>query len=310
MNINCKLNLLISLVVTLTVWVSGIDVRAVENKITLAAQNNAWISKEAYELASDLDIAQNIENIHEHQLKVFKLPGQSLDLKTLTLRENILETLFIASLEINNVIAKIDEEITLDHELVQYINSKRGKSAELANITNLVSTGALAIIGSAIQIGTARPTINAGSEIKVVAGGVASTLSAYALLQQKSGKAKQSCKPNMLTQIFYGKCNNENVTYPRFVWRYLNGGVKLLECHQKSRREVLIQRWVNYNKILPLTSSQSKQQIAMLTGTQLGYYSMSINDLEKRANMLADLRAQIALMNHNLLELMQDIKAR
>ncbi len=280
------------------------------SKITLKAQNHTWLSSRAKELAMDLEIYQKVEDLHKHQMDVFRLPGQSLDIKTLTLRENILETLFIASLEINNVMAKIDEEITLDHELVQYINNKRGKSAQVANITNLVSSGAMAIVSSAIQLNSSPVLRNAGDTINVVAGGVASSLSAYALLQQKSGKAKLESRPNMLSQIFYGQSDIDEVAYPSFVWHYLNGGINLLDVKQYSRREKLIQRWVNYGKILPLTNPKSKVQIAMFTGMQKGSYSMNINDLEIRADMLSDLRAQIALMNNTLLELMLDIKAR
>ena len=61
---------------------------------------------------------------------------------------------------------------------------------------------------------------DAGNEIKIIAGGLASALSAYALAQQKFGSVKQTCSQNMLAQIFYSKTQCEDVEFPSFVWNY------------------------------------------------------------------------------------------
>ncbi len=268
-----------------------------------AQEDQSWLSSQAAELATVLGIVPALENLKTYSLESKFLPVKSFPTQVLSLRLEILESLLLSSFEIHQVIGEIDDEIAHYQEILEALEIKRDRAIRVSNITNLVSSGALSVLGSSIQIGTPLGLQNAGNEIEVVAGGLASGLSSYALKEQQGGHRSMGVHPNMLAQLLGCPTNNRTI-YPPNIWLFLSGSLRK-EPGEISYKEDLILRWTRAHRIPPTDSRGAMHRFSLIAGTIPQNHEITIDLLTAQIAMLSDVRAAISLMHDDLYEIIK-----
>jgi hypothetical protein len=267
-----------------------------------AADLLSTLSPAAREVAKDIGITPYILQLQELRDKSPSDEAKKRDPHFLYVKQEMTEILLTTFLETRDVISDVDDEMTISGELKNVLESHRDKAIRLNNITNFVSGGAFAMIGSGVQVGTTTPYQNAGNILEVAAGAISTGISTYALKQSSGEKRSSSIDPNMLAR-FFCLSTTKDKDIPAPVWNFLNepipGGTGL------SRRDILIQRWVQIKRIPPPKSKEGQRRIALLSGTVAQTHQVSIDMLDNRVAMLNDLRAAIGLMSRELLEIMR-----
>lgn len=268
----------------------------------LAADLFDTLSPMAKEVAKDIGLTQHIVNIQDLRAKAANPDVIKLDVQFLFLKQEMTEILLTTFLETREVVAVVDDEMSRASELKDLLESRRDRAIRLNNITNFTSGGALAMIGSGIQIGGGNAINNAGNLMEVAAGGLATGISTYALKQSSGEKRSAGVNPNMLAKLF-DLPTSIDTEIPTPIWNYLKEPIP--GGKGESRRDLLIDRWVKLGRIPPPTSKAGQRRVALLAGAVAQTHEVTIDLLDDRVAMLNDMRAVVGSMTRELLEIMR-----
>jgi len=191
-----------------------------------------------------------------------RLPrGGGVSLEELTLRQEITEAVLSTSLEVDGVIAEIESEIAQISEIRAFLEARRDRAIGINALSNIVTGGALGIVGSALQFKESTNTI--GNAVGVAAGSVTTVLSALGLRQQHGGRHALGIAPNMLAKVFDRPAEFHS-DYPREVWTYLNS-VAPSERGTVTRRAQLIKEWTELGRIDRPDTEKGRSKVELLT---------------------------------------------
>ena len=208
-----------------------------------------------------------------------------------------------STLAIDFALAEINAEENIYNELLATYNSDRDKRVLKTNAMSFIANGALWSVAEGFDIPTNRyPNLSIVSGATgVVAGIVPSVASMYALWQLRGKRRTSENQPNMLAKIF-DYPTNPDIEYPRLVWAYLNA-VPPDEKGGRTRRDMLIERWVDDQNIPDFTDRKSQKQLDVITASKSRRKGLSISTLTIRLVMLQQLGAEILKMKRMLLEI-------
>ncbi len=256
----------------------------------------------AQEVARDLDIVDFLGEYEHFQALAISEPSILRKPDCIALKQQLLESLLRAIVEIQVVEGDLDEDITRFNELRSFLEDRRERAVRRNNITNFLTNGATQIISSAFQISPNLYPNVAGNTVGVVGGGAITGLSAYAVKQAQGERRSLSPHPNMLAVVFELP-GQEKVSCPLFVADFLNDSPPG-SFSKDSRRQILIKRWVQVRRIEDPSTEDAKRRIKLLAGTIPQLNNVNIDLLDDRTAMLADVRATIVQASKYLLEIM------
>jgi hypothetical protein len=250
--------------------------------------------------------------------------------KALLLRQEIVETVETASLQVEGFLAEIDDETSKIHAVYDRLADTRDNAVGRSTFWTAIGTAGGAV-GSALALG-AETAVTVGNWLVASSGGVGSYFSFASLSQAKGPKGcfpdlhpnpKNSqnrekgndcpnriseendranrcglsgCSPRMLYQVFNpGQPVGFHSEYDATVSNYLAGPSPA--DPQKSRKDELIERWGAVADTSFLISGNPTPQ------------KISIEKLAERVNKLADLRVVVARVNRDLGRFMEDVTA-
>jgi hypothetical protein len=274
----------------------------------IAASLFDTLSPAAKEVSKDIGVSSYIAEILDMREKFATPSAKRHDPQFLYVKQEMTEILLTTFLETRDLVADIDDEMSRSEELRNLLASRRDKAIRLNNITNFVSGGALAMVASGIQVGGGNAISNAGNVMEVGAGALATGISSYALKQSSGEKRSSGASPNLLAKLFDLPVTKDkdipDKEIPSSIWKYLNdpvpGGKDGL-----TRRDFLIQRWVQLGRIPPPKSKAGQRRVALIAGAVPQVHQVTIELLEDRAAMLNDMRAAVGEMSRELLEIMK-----
>jgi len=268
----------------------------------LAEDLFSTLSPTAKEVSKDIGVSQYILDLQALRAKSLNPDAVKRDVQFLFLKQEMTEILLTTFLETRDVVSDVDDEMARSTELEELLQSRRDRAIRLNNITNFTSGGALAMIGSGIQIGGGLGISNAGNVMEVTAGALATGISTYALKQSSGEKRSAGADPNMLARLFnLPTTKDKDISTP--IWNFLNEPIP--GGNGKSRRDLLIERWVQLGRIPPPSSKAGQRRIALLAGAVAQNHEVTIDLLDDRVAMLNDMRAAIGSMSRELLEIMK-----
>lgn len=276
---------------------------SVRERNTLPEQDPP-LSKAASEVAQDMNIIELLRRLHHLKHSLLILPGAPSNLELLSVRMELLETIFSACLETQDVIASLDTEISKYEAIAEFLEAGRDKAIRNNNIVNFTASGALQSLGSIFQIGTGAPYQNVGNEIGTVQGGLQGLISSYALKQSQGARKSARRNPNMLAPILE-RAPVDYSKYPPGVWAYLS---RKPMGSSLSRRETLLRHWIEVRRIPPLNSPGAATQLDALAGTVELQKQVTIDLLRNRIPMLGDVRAVVSTVNQSLHEIMSYVR--
>ena len=265
---------------------------------TAPAEQVPSLSPGATEMAKQLGLISQIE-------RLYRLPesergsGAVMSIEALSLRQDITEAVIACSLEVDGIIAEIDGEVSQVTAIRDQLESRRDHALTLNTIANIVASGFGGIVGTALQFNNS--TANLGNGIGVVGAGVSTVLSMIGLRQQRGGKGSLGVAPNLLAKLFDKKPEFHS-DYPTEVWTYLNA-VPPTDQRKETRRALLIKRWTELGHIDPAATPKAQRKIELLTSSISQQNQLTIDLLNDRAAMLADVRAVVSLMKRDLSKL-------
>ncbi len=230
------------------------------------------------------------------------VPGMSFD--ELLLRQQITDAIVVASLDIDDVLNRIDNERAQVIELRDILRSNRDRAVGTTSVATLAIGTGLGVVSGVLQFSDT--TKGAGNIIGFAAGGISTLLSFHSIRQQRSGKRPAWILPDMLSP-FFGVSQEQHGGYPDAVWVYLNSAPPGA-ASPASRRDRILAEWLGADRFKALDSPEGKAKIALLTDTNAANKKLSIDLLSERSAMLADVRAEISLMKGDLHALLGAIR--
>ena len=208
-----------------------------------------------------------------------------------------------ANLSVDFVLAEIQAEQNIYNEiLTTYIND-RDKTTLRTNAISYILNGALWTVCEGLSIPTySNAKLSIPSGITGIMAGIVPSIASIYALKQLSGKKQISEKdPNMLAKIFDYPVSPE-IDYPKSVWDFLNTA-QVGEPTAKTRRALLIERWIADKNIPGFTESTGSKQLDVITASVPRKKALDIAALNTRLAMLQQLGAEILKMKRMLLEL-------
>lgn len=220
----------------------------------------------------------------------------------LWLHQRISEKVTAASLQVDATIAQIDNEIARANELRGFLSDRRDRVVSRANLWGAIIGGTVGATSSGLQLSSS--LTKPAAAVGIGAGALSSGFALYGIHAQPGKSSAFDFQSNMLAQIF-GRATLPNCQYPATIWTFLNEPA-LGSASSLTRREELLQSWVNVRRI---DSLQSREKIDHLTSQPSQQLKLSIDDLEDRAAMLQDLRARISYLKRDLAALLSSLPA-
>lgn len=261
---------------------------------------DALLSPASQQLAEQLGIVESVQAVH-----AMKLAPGSYDLTgTLLARQDLLETICAAQLEVRSGIARVDAEIALADDIRAQLEERRDRALKLTTWANLVTGTFNGIGGNSLDL--AEPTKFTADILDIAQGVVETGLAALALRQQSGEKRLSGPIGGLLARFF--ATDGKNDDFPPSVTAYLNsvppGSKKGL-----TRRAELIERWGKMGIFRRHNESKWEHQVKHITsGSEKQRKAITLAVLEDREAMLHDIQACIAGMDTCLLEIITCVR--
>ncbi len=231
--------------------------------------------------------------------------GSPASVEELAIRQDILEAVESSSLDVDSVLAELENERAHLFELRAALASRRDRSLGLLNVANIITGTGLGIATNALQFSNS--TAKIGDNIGVVSGLGSTFLSVLAIRRQHGPQQSVGRVPNMLAPLF-GRQTQLNSYYPPAVLEYLNTTPTGEGGEGGSRLEQLMTEWRQAGRIGTTGSPKTDQQIARLTSSLDSKTKLSIDDISDRIAMLADVTGRVGLMKRDVADLMRSIQ--
>jgi hypothetical protein len=253
----------------------------------------ATLTPDALQLASHMGIDDNIKRIDE-----LRHSAAANNLEMLQQKQTIMQAVMIGMLQVRAASAQINYDVFETNQVEVVLSDRRDRAIRTNSIANFVSGGISEMAGGAFQLVPNFQLDNAGNIIEMAGGAIQTGLSALALRQQQGGKRIVAPKPNMLAPIF-DQSADETSRYPRLVWQYLNSPSTNTGATQ-SRRQMLVKQWLETGRL----NTRDPVLIASITGNSARKYPVTIDILDTRMAMLADVNALVSRIDRLLLEIL------
>ena len=269
----------------------GLKKDFLDESVIANEKNVGSLSDGAMSLAKDLQILDALTELQTLRLD----PVQFDTFHALHLRQDVTERLVEAFFDVQGSIAAIDDEIDHTQRLQDEMSDQRDSAIRKNNILNFATTGTLSILSGSFQL---RPMLhfqNASDISTIVSGGVATTLSAYALKQQSGGRRSSLRDPNMLAQIL-GRAVPIELQLPDTVWTYLSNNPP---GASKSRKSLLIDKWVEGKRFAAPETKAGLKDINVLSNSTDLHKEVTIEMLGNRIIMLTELKVTLCQMSRD-----------
>jgi hypothetical protein len=201
-------------------------------------------------------------------------------------------------------VAEIDYEREQIVELRSILRARRDRAIGSTNLAVLAAGTGLGIVSGLLQF--SKTTSDAGNAVGFAAGGVSTVFSLHGFRQVHGARRPGWVLPNMLA-AFFGQPQEQESHYPDIIWAYLNS-VPSAAASQASRKEQMLTAWTAAGRIGPSDSPQWKKRIELLTSTNAADKHLSLELMNERAAMLADVGDQVSLMKHDLADLLRGLR--
>jgi len=209
-------------------------------------------------------------------------------------------------LQIDFVVAEIDEEQVILEEALRVFSEDRDNRVNRANQMAFRTNGALWAIAEGFTIPTCRVSNYAipSGIVGIIAGVVPSLFSGYATRASAGGRYERKIYPNMLTKL-YDLPTIPRVEFPDVVWQFLN----TCPCGDtRTRKEIMQHHWRNDNNLHVFQDGVNSKKVMALTGNQPYVADMTL--ISDKLLMMGQVRSVIFQMSRPLLEICMVLRGK
>ena len=262
------------------------------------------LSPEAAQVAVDIKVAPLMVRLYDERVQNGRPTAD-----TLAIRQEIMERVIAASLDIDSVNAVVDNEIEHVRAVRGRLQARRDKAQNLVNVASIFGGGVAGVVGTAMQF-TAR-TANLGNAISV-GGGAGSVVLSLIGLHEQGGTSDLGNSPRILSRFAgYQPAAAEEVSsvFPLYVWTYLNSVPTDKSAGSPTRRQLLMAKWQSEGKLDRdgLLKSELKLKAQGLLGKQPP--KLTISEMDDVQAMLLDITASVSLMKRDLSEILRSLSS-
>jgi hypothetical protein len=225
-------------------------------------------------------------------------------IEEIAMRQEITETVVVNSLEVDGVLAELNNEQARLSELSSALQARRDHGLNLLNIANLVTGTGVGIGVNALQFSSA--TANIGNGLGVGSGIGSTVLSIMGIRRQRGPLAPVGRVPNMLAPLF-NRRPELNTYYSPNVMAYLHSVPT--GRTQTSRLDQLMAEWAQVGRVEQTGSPKAEKKLAKLTSSSEDKVKVSIDEITDRSAMLADVAGSVSLMKRDLAALMMSLRS-
>ena len=258
-------------------------------------------SPEARQTAGIIGIVSTLDQFDKLRTEP---PSPDTVVQKLVLQQQMTTALLDAVLDVDAVIASIQSEETQIQHVQNRLSSQRDRVVGLATLASTIAGSGVGIIGNSLAF--SKKTAVAGNAVSVGSGVAATVLSLLAIRLARGGKESIEVSANMLARLL-GRPSEDLSLWPEDVWNFLNA-VPVQGTRTQTRLESLKDTWMMQGRISLRNSAASEAKIAFLTSSSAEPRRLSLDNLSDRSAMLADTRAQVALMKRDLAELLKYLR--
>ena len=259
------------------------------------------LSPEARQTAGIIGIVSTLDQFDKLRTEP---PSPDTVVQKLVLQQRMTTALLDAVLDVDAVIASIQSEETQIQHVQNRLSAQRDRVVGLATLGSIIAGSGVGIIGNSLAL--SKKTALAGNAVSVGSGVAATVLSLVAIRLARGGKESIEVSPNMLARLF-DQPSDDISLWPEDVWNFLNA-VPVQSTRTQTRLESLKDTWTMQGRISLRNSAASEAKIAFLTSSSAEPRRLSLDNLSDRSAMLADTRAQVALMKRDLAELLKYLR--
>lgn len=256
-------------------------------------------------LASQIGILHLVKELYEAKYEEtdFKTPLER-KIALLHIRRKISDQMRHSLLQIQDAIAAIEWDLAHTLRLYDYLSNKKSKYDQITNVITFATTGVITVMNGAFGYMSGNGGLNSVNITGIGSGLTSTLLPTLSFRRHKYANPDASTEdPNMLAQIFDRK-TDERTKYHDLIWQHLNS----TDPHSKdnsTRRQRVLKEWMRLRDVKEL----SKQDIGLVTGTAPKGEKISLSILDTRADLLTDLRAEIADYYRDLAQLQSELIA-
>ena len=263
----------------------------------------------------EVDQVRDILGLTEGVRKLRMLQSQNgcgahaATLEEVTLRQDLLESVQIASLDVDAAMAMIANERGKLSNLQTSLKASRDKTVARLNAAALITGSGVGAAVSATQFTAVGSRTNNVGDGVGVGSGAASTLLAYLAVRKQHGpQGVVGEVSNMLAPLF-DRPPALDTHYPEITWQYLQSVPPGESAERGTRLEQLKAEWRGSGRLDSLDSAKEQKKITVLTASGEDGIKISIDELTDRIAMLGDVSGRIALMKRNLAMIMLSYRA-
>ena len=231
--------------------------------------------------------------------------GLPASLEELTMRQQFLEEVQSATLDVDGVIAEIANEQGQLSNLRTSLQARRDKTVAKFNAAALITGSAAGAALSATQFSTLGSRTNNVGDGFGIGAGVASTIFSVIATRKQNGPIGTVGEiPNMLAPLFEA-APVLSTYYPPAVLQYLQTVPGNEDPSRGTRIEQLKTLWAQSGRLEGSDTATRQRQLVALTSSSNRSVKVSINDLSNRIAMLVDVSGRVSLMKRDLAVIMR-----
>jgi hypothetical protein len=270
----------------------------------IQADRSLELSPNALQVARIIRVDSDLTRLSE--LTTAKNPGSGpvTSLEELALRQRITDAIVVASLDVDSVLDEMDYEREQTVELRSIIRARRDRAIGTTNLAVLAAGTGLGAVGGILSL--SKKTSTMGNGIGFASGGISTLFSLRGYRQVHRVDRPAWVLPNMLA-VFLSQPEERHSHYPEDILAYLNS-VPPGKGLPVSRKEQVLAEWIAAGRMGPVDLPQSKQRVALLTGTNAADKRLDMKLLNERGAMLADARDEVAQMKHALADILRGLR--
>jgi hypothetical protein len=255
----------------------------------------------AAQIAKLLKIDSELQRLAD--LRAQRVVGGPPTMDELTLRQQILESVQVCTLQVDGVVAEIANEQSEIDSLRTILQTRRDRKGNRLTTAALLVGSGLGTAASATQFTSlSNTTQNVGDAIAIGSGAGTIVLSILAARAQNGPQGRVEGTPNMLAPLLGGE-SVLRTYYPPVVLDYLKSAPPGEDPTRGTRLEQLMKEWRDTGRLTSSDSAQRQSKIAALISSGDPGVRVSIDDLTDRMAMLGDVRARVSLMKRDLASL-------
>jgi len=273
-----------------------------------AAVEQSPLERQAQQIAQVFGLGARMQKVFAFQKQ--RATDVPMSLEELSARQEFLEAVEAANLDVDSVIAELANEQSELGSIRTILQARRDKTVSRYTTASLISGSGAGTAVSATQFThLSSTTQNVGDAIGVGSGALSTIFSILAARAQNGPSGTVDETPNMLAPLLGGEPKLRTY-YPPAVLQYLRSIPPGEDLSRGTRLDQLLAQWDRAGRLPASDSGARKQKIAVLVSTGDPKVKVSIEDLTDRIAMLGDVRGRVALMKRDLAALLRSFTSQ